>query len=137
MSETIINEIGHIKSKHLEELKAKLIANDRVLVVELDGVKIQSWIDYISEIQSKFRFPTSCLDSVDRYLDWIRDLEWLKQDKFAIIINHFSEFCKENPSIKNEIVLDFEETILPYWQDEVKDVVVEGEPKSFKVYLVD
>lgn len=94
-------------------------------------------MDYVTEIQSKFSFPTPCADSVDRYLDWIRDLEWLEQEKFVIIINHFSDFCKKNPSIKNEIMQDFEEIILPFWQNEVREEVAGGEPRSFIVYIVD
>lgn len=137
MNEEIKNNIKSINNDDLNLLRKKLIENGRTLVVELDGAKIQSWIDYVSEVQSKFKFPTSCLDSVDRYLDWIRDLEWLEQKEYVIIINHFGDFCKDNPSTKNEIILDFEETILPFWQEEIKNTVVEGEAKSFMVYLVE
>jgi hypothetical protein len=137
MSNTIKNTINIINSRDLKVLKEKLQVNNRSFVVELDGIKIQSWVDYISEIQSKFRFPSSCIDSVDRYLDWIRDLEWLEQEEFAIIINKFKDFCKDNPKTRNEIIQEFEETILPFWQEDVKNVVVGGSPKSFMVYLVE
>ena len=137
MNEIIKNEIKSINSKNLDLLKSKLLRDNKVLVVELAGDKIQSWVDYVSEVQSKFSFPTPCTDSVDRYLDWIRDLEWLEQEKVVMIINHFSEFCKENPSMKNEIMQDFEETILPFWQDEVREEFAGGEPRSFMVYIVD
>ncbi|HML35038.1 barstar family protein [Sporomusa sphaeroides] len=137
MNKIIKNEIKSINSKDLNLLKSKLSRDNKVLVVELDGNKTQSWMDYVTEIQSKFSFPTPCADSVDRYLDWIRDLEWLEQEKFVIIINHFSDFCKKNPSIKNEIMQDFEEIILPFWQNEVREEVAGGEPRSFIVYIVD
>ena len=100
MNEIIKNEIKSINSKDLDLLKSKLLRDNKVLVVELAGDKIQSWVDYVSEVQSKFSFPTPCTDSVDRYLEWIRDLEWLEQEKVVMIINHFSDFCKENPSMK-------------------------------------
>lgn len=137
MSDSIKNEVKYINSEDLNILKLKILENNQAFMVELDGIKIQSWIDYITAIQSKFKFPTPCLDSVDRYLDWIRDLEWLEQKEFIIIINNFGYFCRDNILIRNEIILDFEETILPYWQDEVEDVVVGGTQKSFMVYLVE
>ncbi len=95
MNEIIKNEIKSINSKNLDLLKSKLLRDNKVLVVELAGDKIQSWVDYVSEVQSKFSFPTPCTDSVDRYLEWIRDLEWLEQEKVVMIINHFSDFCRE------------------------------------------
>lgn len=137
MKNTIKNEIKFINTKDLDLLKSKLIRDNKVLVVELDGNKIQSWVDYISVVQSKFEFPTSCTDSVDRYLDWIRDLEWLEQEKFIIIINYFSEFLQKNASLKDEIMQDFEEIILSYWQNEVMEEVSGGEPRSFMVYVTD
>ena len=40
--------------------------------------------------------------------------------------------CVVNKVIKNEIIMCFEEIILPFWQSEVEDVVVEG--KGYAVY---
>lgn len=111
--------------------------DNKALVVEFNGNKIQSWDDYVLAVQRKFDFPTSCTDSVDRYLDWIRDLEWLEQERFIIIINYFSEFLQKNASLKDEIMQDFEEIILPYWQNEVIEDVSGGEPRSFMVYVTD
>lgn len=137
MKGIIKNEIKSINSKDLDLLKSELLSDNKVLVIEIDGDKTQSWIDYISEVQSKFNFPTSCTDSVDRYLDWIRDLEWLEQEKIIIIINRLSDFFKENPSVKNEIMQDFEEIILPYWGNEVKAEGAGGNTRSFMVYIID
>lgn len=137
MREVINNMVLTVNSKDMETIKKKLESNDRVLVVELDGINIHSWKDYILEIQSKFSFPTPCFDSVDRYLDWMRDLGWLDMEEFALIINHFSAFVKNDPELKSKIVSDFIDVIIPFWQDEVKEVVVEGKAKPFMVYLVD
>ncbi|HBE78198.1 MAG TPA: hypothetical protein DDW65_10515 [Firmicutes bacterium] len=136
MSEEIKNIIQYITNKDLVSIKMKLKSNDKIHIVELDGTYIKSWEDYICEIQNRFKFPTSCLDSVDRYLDWMRDLEWLDKEEFVLIINHFNDFCNDNPKIKEEIISDYENVILPFWQDEVKNVVVDGKAKHFLVYLV-
>jgi hypothetical protein len=137
MRQTFSNTVLTINSKDIESIKEKLEVNDKIFVVELDGTNIQSWRKYISEIQSKFRFPTPCFDSYDRYLDWMRDLEWLNKDEFVLIINYFSVFLKDDPELRNQIISDFVEVILPFCQDEIKKVVVEGKAKPFVVYLVD
>lgn len=137
MEEKIRNEIKSIDSKDLGLVKSELARDNNVLVVEIDGDEMKDWIDYISVIQSKFKFPTSCTDSVDRYLDWIRDLTWLEQEKYIIIINHFSKFFEGNPSMKEDIMQDFDEIILPYWQDEVIEMDSGNKPRSFIVYTID
>lgn len=137
MSKEIKNMIHHIFSKDLNIIKNKQNSSSNILIVEIDGVNINSWEEYISQIQSKFKFPTPCYDSIDRYLDWMTDLEWLNAEGFILIINNFKDFFKDNPRMKNIIISSFENNILPFWQDEVRNVVVEGNPKSFMVYLVD
>jgi len=111
--------------------------NSDIHVVEIDGRKIQSWQDYISEIETKMKFPTTCIDSIDRYLDWITDLTWLEKKGYILIIYNFTEFIKNDLSLKSELIEDFKRTILPFWQEEIKEVVVNGEPQRFNVYLVD
>ncbi len=108
--------------------------------LKLDGEEIQSWEDYITVIQDKLKFPTSCLDSIDRYLDWITDLTWLDEEKpieaYVIVIKNYRLFLSKNDNLKNLIITDFADSILPFWEEEVKKVVVEGEPKIFCVYLL-
>lgn len=130
------NKVTKISSNESEVLIKELKTNKKVFVVEINGYEIKSWHDYISEIQSKFSFPTSCYDSVDRYLDWMRDLQWIDKDDIALIINNHDEFLKSEPELKNEIISDFADIILPFWQEEVKEVVIEGKPKKFMVYLI-
>jgi hypothetical protein len=137
MGEIINNKIIETSAEEIEYIKSNLATTKRFHIVELKGANIQSWENYITEIQSKFEFPTTCLDSVDRYLDWIRDLDWLGKDGYMLIIHGYSDFLKEDPKLKKEIITDFTDVILPFWQEEVKEVVVEGQIKPFVVYLVD
>ena len=50
---------------------------------------------------------------------------------------NFSNFIKRNDSLKKIIIEDIEDIILPWWEKEVEDCVVEGKAKSFNVYFVD
>lgn len=107
-----------------------------IYLVEIDGANIQSWRDFISEIEEKMKFPTTCIDSIDRYLDWIRDLSWLNSDGYVLIIYNYSQFLLNDLRIKELIMDSFKDTVLPWWQGEVEKFVVDGKAKPFNVYLV-
>lgn len=131
-----INKIQEISPEEFAFIKGELNVSPEVYLVELNGSEIQSWDDYVSEIQQSFKFPTLCNESVDRYLDWMRDLSWIKKEKYMLVIHQFDKFLQHEPELKNEIILDFKEIILPFWQKEVVEIVVGGKVKSFMVYLV-
>jgi hypothetical protein len=132
-----INRLVNVDQNEIYELKHN-ISKDKIHMVELDGKCIHSWIDYISEMQTKFKFPTSCMDSFDRYLDWITDLHWLgDKEQFILIIHNYNEFIKDDPLMKKNIITTLEDHVLPFWEVEVEHVVVGGRRKSFMVYLVE
>jgi predicted SnoaL-like aldol condensation-catalyzing enzyme len=109
---------------------------DSLYIAEINGNDIQNLQDYLNTINELFKFPIPTR-GLDGYLDWMRDLDWLHKEGYVLIINYFSFFLKDDPSLKSKIVSTFVDTILPFWQDEVTKVVVEGKAKSFIVYLVD
>lgn len=106
------------------------------LKVEIDGAEIQTWKDFIGFIEKSFQFPTTCEDSMDRYLDWIRDLSWLKHEAFIISVKNSKQFFANNSKLRDEILNDLEEVVLPFWESEVEEVVVDGKSKLFRVYLI-
>lgn len=136
MSE-IKNKVCFVSLNEINAIKLKFLQDKNVYFVELCGSSIQTWKDYITDIGEKFRFPVDCLDSVDRYLDLMRDLDWLDAKKYILVIYEYKHFLQSNPELKNEILSQFAEIILPFWQDEVKEVVVEGKARPFMVYLVE
>ena len=108
-----------------------------VFCAEINGEEIHCWKDYARIIADSFAFPTSCVESVDVYLDWIRDLTWVERDGYAIIIKNYSKFLAEDPVLKSKILDHYSRIIIPWWQSEVEHCVVGGESKFFAVYLVD
>lgn len=133
----IKNKIYKITLPEISEIKEEMIHDPSLFLVELDGEKIHTWEEYIGQIEREFEFPTTCIDSMDRYLDWIRDLDWIEKDSFALVIYNYNDFLSSELGLKNKIINTFKDTILPFWEEEVERVVVEGKAKSFKVYLVE
>lgn len=114
--------------------EAKAVKNSHV--VEIYGSEIHSWEDYIDTIENTFKFPTSCIDSVDRYYDWMTDLDWLGKDSYTLVIHKYKEFLAQKPTLRKEIIDGFSDHVLPWWQEEVEHFVVDGRAKPFNVYVV-
>jgi len=132
----LLNKVYEVSPEDFAKLKLEFIDNQEIFLVELSGSEIQSWDDYVTMMQTNFRFPTTCNDSVDRYLDWMRDLSWIEKEKFILVIHQFDRFLQNMPELKSEIISDFIDIILPFWQEEVSQVIVGGRAKNFLVYLV-
>jgi len=113
-----------------------LSSNDSLYIADIKGNDIQNIQDYLNTVNELFKFPIPTR-GFDGYLDWMRDLNWLNMEGYVLIINNFSIFLKDDSKLKKQIISDFVDVILPFWQDEVKEVVVGGKAKPFIVYLVD
>ena len=131
------NKIFEIKKDELIKLKKQLQMKNGIWIAEIDGNKINSWVEYAHEIYKAFRFPTPCYKSIDAYSDWIRDLEWLESDGYVLIIHNFKNFMKRDLELKKLIIKIFNETVFPWWESEVEEFCVDGKAKPFNVYLVD
>ena len=131
------NKLVNITQEEASTIKNKAETNHSVFLVELQGRQIQTWEAYAKAAEDKFKFPTPCLDSVDRYMDWMTDLSWLNRDSFVVIIYDVEVFLSKDDRAKKIVLESFAKDILPWWQGEVEQFVVEGKPKSFDIYLVD
>lgn len=131
------NQILRVSVKEVKEIIQELKISANLHIVELQGKGIQSWEDYITEVEKAFEFPTTCIDSPDRYLDWIRDLDWLNKEGYVLVIYDYNIFLENEPALKKDMIRLFTDIILPWWQEDVEKCVVEGKAKPFNVYLVD
>jgi len=130
------NKIYHVSNKEISSIQNLLKLNELLYIAELDGQEIQNVSNYLSAVTEIFKFPIPA-KTLDGYLDWIRDLSWLNAQGYVLIIRNFELFMKQNLKAKQDITDDFMEIILPWWQGEVENCVVEGKAKPFMVYLVD
>jgi len=134
------NKIFNITTAEIEGIKSKVEQDSTGFLAEIDGKYISTLEEYLSCVSELFRFPMLSDDyklSWDGYLDWIRDLDWLGKDSYTLIIHDYKSFLANDLELKKMIMDDFEEIILPWWQEDVEKFCVGGKAKPFNVYLVD
>lgn len=131
-----MEDIHYISLNDMQTIKHTFEKNDCMYIAELDGKEIQTLTDYLTQMSNLFQFPISSL-GLDGYNDWMRDLDWLNKEGYVFIIYHFAEFLKQELLIKEQIINNFQDTILPFWQYEITTTVVGGKVKPFKIYFVD
>jgi len=129
------NEIYHVPQNGLDTIKKQLTAAG-TWVAEINGNLISTIRQYLDAINEAFKFHTPAR-SLDGYLDWMSDLDWLHANAYALVITNFKNFMKDDPEKKKTVMWLFENDILPFWESGVEQYVVGGEAKPFNVYLVD
>ena len=129
--------IRNVGTAEFSKIKQGLKKDKKAYVVVIDGREIQSWQSYLDKMFSEFQMPLAEYKNSNAYLDWMMDLGWLNSERYVFAIENYHEFMKGDLSTKKAIVDDFREAILPFWEEEVKHVVVGGRPKEFQVYLID
>ena len=130
------NQIKILNTQEILVILNELKINKSCYILELDGAKIQSWVEYIEHVSKVLDFPQINNYSKDGYIDWMTDLSWLEWESCAVIIYNFSKFMNGNLKDKEEVIDMFKTDILPFWEEEVTYVTTGGYPKEFNVYLV-
>ncbi|MBS4751180.1 hypothetical protein KG091_08965 [Carnobacteriaceae bacterium zg-ZUI78] len=157
------NKIYYVTSKQWEFVYNNM-NKENLLYFEIDGKDIQTlhaFIDAMIETfqlpdEHRYRFPeperingTNWL----AFLDRMRDLLWFDDftapKPICFVIKNFSQFMLKdegkkgqttNPEYMTEkeyIIFVFEEYILPFWEEEVEYVRLEGKKRVFNMYCVD
>lgn len=129
------NQIHYTTTNDLVAIKKKIRNDESLFIGEITGSEIKQLQDFLAAMSQVFLFPHRSY-TVDGYYDWMRDLEWVDKDGYVLIIHDYKDFLCQDISSKNEVIDGFARIILPFWEDEVTEVVVGGKAKSFMVYLV-
>ncbi len=136
MGRTYSNKIIEISEFDLMTCLDDIKQNYEAKIIEIDGKCVDSWEDYSRVIEKEFDFPTTCVENMDGYSDWIRDLSWIDADAYIIVIRNANSFLKNNIELKKTIFNHFTESIFPFWEYDVEKYVVDGKRKLFIVFLV-
>ncbi len=132
------NSVLYITKEEINKIKSE--SKDKVFIAEIDGAEINSWGDYWNTMSNLFSFPelpAYMKPDYHSYYDIMTDLSWIDTDSIILIINKFTLFLKGEHALKDDIIKDFKDYLLLFWEEEVERTVVGGKNKSFCVYLVD
>ena len=115
----------------------RLYRNDsKELEVTIDAARISSYKDFIDIIQIELDFPYDCEGMADRYLDWIRELDWLPFKTYVFNITNSKDLERRNAPLLKEIVEDFDNCIIPFWDHEAVHCILDGERKDIYLNLL-
>ena len=104
-------------------------------IVELCGRTIDSLGDYLDVISEKFRFPIPA-KGLDGYNDWMCDLSWIEERTIVIVINDYELFLQDDIISKQKILDIFCDTVIPWWEHDVLECVVDVPRRPFYVICV-
>ena len=130
------NKIVYVTKNEAQLIKADAVQNREIYFAEIDGAEIKAEEDYVRAMAEAFAFPNELPEmKLGWYNDYINDLMWIEQKEIVLIINNYDLMLVDNLKLKNDIMADFEEIILPWWEEEVVGHMVGGVPRKFLVYL--
>ena len=132
------NEIINISETQIELIKLKVNPNETFLV-ELDGNNIQNEKQLFDVMEKEYDLHTlngTWGRNWAAFDDLMTDLDWIDYDKHILTIFSFKTFMSKDLNGKRLFLEYFEDSILPFWEEEVLHCVVDGKTKEFTVYLI-
>ena len=132
----LANKMIFVTRHEAEWIKEDTLQNREIYFAEIDGAEIKTEEDYVRAMADAFAFPHELpAMKLGWFNDYINDLEWIEQKEIVLIIDNYDLMLIHNLKLKNDIMADFEEVILPWWEGGIVGHMVGGEPKKFSVYL--
>lgn len=147
------NEIINVTKEEAKVIKKNAIQDKDTYFAEIDGSSIKTAADYAQAMAEAFVFPllktkADYVQAIDDdfplrwseailgwYIDDMTTLIWIEQSDIILIMHNYEQMLADNIELKERIISDFEEIILPWWEGEVVGCMVGGAPKKFLVYL--
>lgn len=130
------NKLVYITKDEAEQIKNHALNNEDVFFAEIEGAEIRTEADYVQEMSNAFAFPHELpAMKIGWYNDYISDLMWIEQKDIVLLIHNYDLMLCDEQKLKKNILDDFEEIILPWWEGEVVGHMVGGMPRGFIVYL--
>ena len=106
-----------IQSVSKEDLKNQTIFQQPTWRVEIIGSDVKTYEDFIHRLFCSFQFPNSCFETEKDVLAGLKNLSWLKSNRFAIIFWEEDKIFKGNKALKAQVYETLESDILSHWID--------------------
>lgn len=130
------NKILYVTKDEANIIKRNAIENENVFFAEIYGDRINTEEDYVKEMSNAFIFPHELPEmKIGWYNDYICDLLWIEHKEIILLIHNFNYMLADDMKTKKNILADFEEIILPWWEKDVVGHMVGGNSKSFLVFI--
>jgi hypothetical protein len=133
-----MNKLYRISKEEFEKKRILYKFND-VKYVILDGAGITTYEEYFDKLWEAFGFsdiPEGWKKDYHTEYDFMTEMDELPNDKYIFVIKNYDDFLKNNDWEKKNLEDTYENYLLPFWDEEVERVVVEGKRKDFNIYLV-
>lgn len=133
-----MNRLYRMTKEEFEKKKILYKYPDTKYIV-MDGAGIETYEQYFDRLWEVFGFsdiPEGCKKDFHTEDDFMTEMDELPEDKYVFVIKNYDKFMKNNNEEKHEIEDYYENYLLPFWDEEVERVVVEGKRKDFNIYLV-
>ena len=105
--------------------------------VIIDGNTSKNATSYLQSIWEQLEFPAGEKCNWDAYLDWMRDLSWIKSKSISIVVENYDSFLCEEAEGKKMFESDFTDVLFPFWENDA-NVIFENpnDIKTIDVYCV-
>ena len=133
-----MNTLYKMTKEKFEKKKILYKFND-VKYIVMDGAGIETYEQYFDKLWEVFGFseiPEGRKKDYHTEYDFMTDDDFLPFEKYTFVIKNYDEFMKNNNWEKENLEDTYKNYLLPFWDEEVERVVVEGKRKDFNIYLV-
>lgn len=133
-----MNKLCRMTKEEFERKKILYKFND-VKYIVMDGAGIETYEQYFDKLWEVFDFseiPEGWKKDYHTEYDFMTDDDFLPKEKYIFVIKNYDKFMKNNKWEKENLEDTYENYLLPFWDEEVERVVVEGKRKDFDIYLV-
>ena len=133
-----MNRLYRMTKEKFEKKKILYKYADTKYII-MDGAGIETYEQYFDRLWEVFEFsdiPEGWKKDFHTEDDFMTEMDELPADKYIFVIKNYDKFMRNNNEEKYEIEDYYENYLLPFWDEEVERVVVEGKRKDFNIYLV-
>ena len=133
-----MNKLYKMTKDEFEKKRILYKFNDAKYIV-MDGKGIETYEQYFDRLWKVFNLgaiPEGWKKDYHTEYDFMTDDDFLPEDKYVFIIKNYDLFMINNKWEKENLEDTYENYLLPFWDEEVERVVVEGKRKDFDIYLV-